>query len=509
MSTHSIRRVSLEVNHTGKMNGLALLEGTSAWANETLLREIEQVFASLPDSGELIQIEHLELELNSSSATNWGNEILQRLKWELSSMLLRISAEKTRLKTEEKLRPEESFFQNLVYFLQHGVLPWSSAIRSSDDWDEAITVWLSSIDAADFKSRFVEALAAPGVRFRFVQSVSLPALQKTVSVFFAVPERTWADWIDDAKRLPWADDQRMPVTGKATGTGPIAVERLVKSLTEILFETIADHAFRYERRLEIQIVARVLARLIREERIALRKFESIELASEAFSEARKIIVRAISGEESRLLSLDLSGGEVETAQQRAPGIQRPEPIPADKSAARITSASPRPATEGIYVSNAGTVLLAPFLMTFFDRVGVAKDRQLFEPGLAMALIHYLATGQEKAAEFQLALPKILCGWEMEQAVELPAILPDHMKDEARQLLSAVIEHWRILKNTSPEGLQESFLQRQGKITLTESDEWLLQVEQKSFDMVLQHLPWSFQLIKLPWMSRLLRTEWVS
>ena len=169
---------------------------------------------------------------------------------------------------------------------------------------------------------------------------------------------------------------------------------------------------------------------------------------------------------------------------------------------------PRPAAGGIYVSNAGSVLLAPFLTTFFDRVGVARDRQLVEPGLAMALIHYLATGQEKPAEFQLALPKILCGWEMEQPVELPDILPDHMKDEAGQLLAAVIEHWSILKNTSPEGLQESFLQRHGKITLTERDEWLLQVEQKSFDMVLQHLPWSFQLIKLPWMNRLLRTEWV-
>jgi len=507
----------VEVNHAGKTNGLALLEETSAWANETLLPQIAQVFASLPDSDELIQIERLELELNASSASNWGNEILARLKWELSAMLLRISAERTPHKIEERLRPQESFFRNLVYFLQHGVLPWSSAIRSRDDWDEAITVWLSSIVAADYKSRFVEVLAEPGVPFRFVRSVSLPALQKTMSVFFAVPERTWTDWVEDAKRLPWTDEQTMQdtpkvtgqVTGKVTGAGPLAVERLVKSLTEILFETIADHAFSYERSLEIQVVARVLAQFIREEQIAARKFESVELASEAFSEVRKIIVRTISGEESRRLPLDLSAGDVETEQESAPEVQRPaERIFEVKSVARITSESPRATVEGIYVSNAGSVLLAPFLMTFFDRVGVAKDRQLVEPGLAMALIHYLATGQEKAAEFQLALPKILCGWEMEQPVELPDMLPDHMKDEAGQLLAAVIEHWSILKNTSPEGLQESFLQRQGKITLTERNEWLLQVEQKSFDMVLQHLPWSFQLIKLPWMNRLLRTEWV-
>ncbi len=134
MSTHSIRRVYLEVNRVGKTNGLALLEETSAWANDTLLAQIEQVFASLPDSEELIQIERLELELNSSSASNWGNEILARLKWELSAMLLRISAERTHLKSEDKLQPQESFFRNLVYFLQQGILPWSSAIRSRDNW---------------------------------------------------------------------------------------------------------------------------------------------------------------------------------------------------------------------------------------------------------------------------------------------------------------------------------------------------------------------------------------
>jgi len=501
----------VEVNRGGKTNGLALLEETSAWANETLLPQIEQVFASLPESAELIQIERLELELNASSASNWGNEILARLKWELSAMLLGIYAERTPHKIDERLRPQESFFRNLVHFLQHGILPWSSAIRSRDDWDEAITVWLSSIVAADYESRFVEVLAEPGVRFRFVRSVSLPVLQKTMAVFFEVPERTWTDWVEDAKRLPWTDEQTMQDTPKVTGggAGPAAVERLVKSLTETLFATIADHGFSYDRSLEIQVVARVLAQLIREEQIAARKFESVELASEAFWEARKMIVRAISGEESRPLPLDLSAGNVETAQKSAPEVQRPaEGIFEDKSVARITSESPRPAAGGIYVSNAGSVLLAPFLTIFFDRVGVARDRQLVEPGLAMALIHYLATGQEKPAEFQLALPKILCGWEMEQPVELPDILPDHMKDEAGQLLAAVIEHWSILKNTSPEGLQESFLQRHGKITLTERDEWLLQVEQKSFDMVLQHLPWSFQLIKLPWMNRLLRTEWV-
>jgi len=83
-----------------------------------------------------------------------------------------------------------------------------------------------------------------------------------------------------------------------------------------------------------------------------------------------------------------------------------------------------------------------------------------------------------------------------------------MKDEARQLLESAVAHWAILKDTSAAGLQEAFLSRAGKISQTRNDDWLLQVEQRPFDMLIQQLPWSFKLIKLSWMTRLLRTEWV-
>ena len=78
------------------------------------------------------------------------------------------------------------------------------------------------------------------------------------------------------------------------------------------------------------------------------------------------------------------------------------------------------------------------------------------------------------------------------------------KDE---VLLSVIEHWNILQNTSVEGLRQSFLQRNGKLSYNGS-EWLLQVEQQPYDMLLQHLPWNISMIKLPWMEQMLKTEWI-
>jgi hypothetical protein len=167
-----------------------------------------------------------------------------------------------------------------------------------------------------------------------------------------------------------------------------------------------------------------------------------------------------------------------------------------------------PAQEGIHIPNAGVTLLAPFLTMLFERVDVSAKTELKDPATALVLLHFLATGEAGPADFQLPLAKVLCGLPLEKAISLPVTLPESIQAEGRQLIESVIGHWAILKNTSVEGLRESFLQRPGKLTLTARKDWLLQVEQKSYDMLLQHLPWSFSLIRLPWMKRALRTEWV-
>ena len=80
------------------------------------------------------------------------------------------------------------------------------------------------------------------------------------------------------------------------------------------------------------------------------------------------------------------------------------------------------------------------------------------------------------------------------------------KKEANNLLQAVIEHWGALGGTSPDGLREGFLTRQGKLE-KEQTGWRLYVEQKTLDILLDRLPWNLSLIKLPWMKELLKVEW--
>ena len=80
------------------------------------------------------------------------------------------------------------------------------------------------------------------------------------------------------------------------------------------------------------------------------------------------------------------------------------------------------------------------------------------------------------------------------------------KTEANALLAAAIEHWAKLGSTSPTGLRESFLSRDGKIARADSG-YVLTVEQRAVDVLLDTLPWTLSIVRLPWMAGPLMVDW--
>jgi len=165
------------------------------------------------------------------------------------------------------------------------------------------------------------------------------------------------------------------------------------------------------------------------------------------------------------------------------------------------------AREGLYIDNAGLVLLHPFLSRLFSSLGISADDTLALPERALCLLHYLATGQTVAPEYALVLPKILCHLPLEWPAESDVGLSVAERDEAHVLLESAIRHWEALRNTSPDGLRGTFLMRPGKVVMREDGDWVLQVEANTADILLDQLPWGISMIKLPWMSTMLWVEW--
>ncbi|MCO4294461.1 contractile injection system tape measure protein [Solitalea sp. MAHUQ-68] len=166
-------------------------------------------------------------------------------------------------------------------------------------------------------------------------------------------------------------------------------------------------------------------------------------------------------------------------------------------------------TNEIYLNNAGLVLLHPFLPVLFEELNLMSGTSWISNASqnnAMLVLEYLTTGNEEFQEFDLTLNKVLCGGDIEAVVFTDIELEDNVKNECDLLLQTVIQHWSALKNTSIEALRSTFLQRQGKLTQTDEG-WLLVVEQKAYDVLIDKLPWGFGTIKLPWMNGILHTEW--
>ncbi|MFN6253034.1 MAG: contractile injection system tape measure protein [Acetobacteraceae bacterium] len=210
-------------------------------------------------------------------------------------------------------------------------------------------------------------------------------------------------------------------------------------------------------------------------------------------------------------------------QPQPAGTRSTSPPTPERSAAPPYSSGQRqgaPATpppepnHNLFVGNAGLVLLNPFLPTLFDRLGVLTQdeagRQRIE-GLetasrAVHLLQYLVDGRLDRGEPELVLNKLLCG--------LPTALPVLRAIEPSRedlaicdgLLRAVIDNWPVLRNTSPEGLQETFLMREGRLRHGDA-KWTLRVQRKTLDVLTDQIPWSFAVVYHSWMTDPIHVTW--
>lgn len=167
--------------------------------------------------------------------------------------------------------------------------------------------------------------------------------------------------------------------------------------------------------------------------------------------------------------------------------------------------------EKIYIDNAGMVLANPYLPELFKRLNLLgldhkdfKDRESAEK--AIHILEYMVNETCQSPEYKLLLNKILCGVQTGIPIKQTAEITKEDKQLVDGLVQAIISNWKAIGNTSVNGLRESFLQREGVLS-KEDNTWQLQVELKSFDMLLDQLSWSYNTIKYPWMKNVLYVKW--
>ena len=163
----------------------------------------------------------------------------------------------------------------------------------------------------------------------------------------------------------------------------------------------------------------------------------------------------------------------------------------------------------VFIDNAGLVLLWPFVKEYFSRMKLLEGNVFISEEALFKGIHalqFLVTGKEHPEEFLLPLNKIMCGQDIELPVPKEVMLSEEDKAIGERLLGVVPQHWSVLKNTSIDGLRQAFLMREGKL-IREDRNWKLIVSPKTFDMIMDKLPWSISVIKTGFMPEPLLVEW--
>lgn len=163
-----------------------------------------------------------------------------------------------------------------------------------------------------------------------------------------------------------------------------------------------------------------------------------------------------------------------------------------------------------YIRNAGLVLLSPWYARLFSMLGLVQDGKTFVDREAQVkavfVLQHLLSEEKEWPEFDLMLNKLLTGYMQGKPLPRNVELNGQERQTLGSMLAGVKQNWEKMEHTTLQGFRDSFLLREG--VLQEREEyWYLRVESRTYDVLLDTLPWGFAPVKYPWMDKPLLVEW--
>lgn len=521
-NSNIIRKQIIELRFTGDEDPFVSQQSTNEWCLQQLLPSIEQRLERFAATEEVIRIYEITVEWKMEG-TAFDESLAEKIAAEIERMVeSKISlADKPDQRNDGivKLNREAAYIECLIFFLEYGYLPWYAKIFSVESLKEV----LRHVSAATPESRQVEHLKEVLQQPQALQRLHT-AGKEFISVILAIV-------VPGEKNVIQRHSEQVIKLSLIIRSDQLR-KKFIQNVQHFFVAEILRHKTSYN---NVVVLQNAVILLLLQNNITIVELEDYIKHESLFSKAEHTYI--FSRENIEWLSQQLlkkncndniDPGTDKTDDNIITQKSKSEPsTPGKKSKTQkkeadnllqgneevikqqkiIQQKQAIQKEEGIYINNAGLVIVALFLPRLFENMGVAENGKLNSVSLAAAILHYIATGSDEYAEFELVLPKILCGLQPEDNIDIVSPLPQTFITEANEMLQAVITHWDILKDTSIDGLRQSFLKREGKLQFIKN-EWLLQVEQKSYDMLLQQLPWNISMLKLSWMPHMLKTEWI-
>lgn len=457
-TNHRIHRAAIELS--GHDAALTDTAGVRDWCADVLLEELDAALSELCPDGQVLVLNTLHLDLTLS---DWSDMFSAELK---TALRQQIREQLKALPTNERQMSVGEYHARIVlHYLRNGVF---SERFSESEWSELKSDFLEvSINNNLFFNELTKSLLNRSVFIRWYALLGELALLAWLDAAVPLPSVRWQAML---QRIL----ERMPVE-LAPDERPI--QALLRKIIPFLISNRDEPK---------RLLATLLKSLFSPERLSATKSHFLTTAEAAEPDAV----------DSFLIAVFQSIGPLSSDHSEQQVGRLPE-----------TGARSALLESGIVTPIAGLVLTAQFLPPFLRSLDlVGPENRLVDVHRLPMLLFFIATGQTKAEEWELALPKILCGLPLSETCDTEIEVSDTEKREIDTLLTTLIEHWQRLGNTSPDGLRGTFLQRTGRLSV-EREVFRLRIPEETVDILLTFVPWSFRLVRFSWMERLLIVEW--
>lgn len=489
-STHIIHKLVLDIEVPHRNAVQNVQDDAVRYFEQVLLKKLEQLLDDM-DLPAHVLIDSIDLDLGTGKMEDVFEQLQESLSKALDPVLnpnlIPGGDEPDNAVSYSLLTDEQQAFNVFVYFLNTGRLPWYAA--AATEWLQQEDIWLSKlsgllINDRAYKLKLIKLFQSPPLALsRLFNQFSITFIKKLASFLLQV------EVYELQKRIDAVIDD---VIGSELSDG---INANVKDVLPVGFNNNTGS----------QIIEKLLLM------IYLRTGHN-ELPAD--SGILKKLLALIIGELNRSASIStaalvqIAEKTIQSTENTPLILRKDKPIVTPDNSQETGSAK-KEEVDGVYVNQAGLVILHPFLEYFLKDFGLLQDNDFVDlPArqLAVHLLHYLGTGSVNAFEYDLYFEKFLCRWPAEEPLEREIEIPQRMLDEGDNMLRTVIKYWKGLKNTSPGGLREAFLMRNGKLIEAEQPARLI-VEQVDLDILLSSLPWGIGVIKLPWMDEPFYVEW--
>lgn len=473
-----IGKQEIQFTFNGKTDALLLNRQVDAWYKDELFPAVQTVLDKYGSGDKTIRLDELIIDVDIESGNHWQHEMTEKIISQLNEQLsVKIDAAQTGATVE--MGKGTKFESVLLFYIENGYLPWFSSVKTKAEFLSEYKKWLTSAEnKISNKALLINALVNSTVLERFLTITP----HSIIFRFFAL-------LIDNKKtEIKSIENDVHQLLSKS----PAAYSMHLRSLffRAVLLEVLKSKSFTTIAVFKAPI-KKMLKQLVLQKKISATFLSVQKVQSKIVADVIKELPAFFN---KRNVKLPVWKSEFESI-GKVENTDVEDTVQKDKN------------LQVIFISNAGLVILSPFLPVLFERLKITDGNIIADKALALHILFYLTTGKQNPAEFELVLPKVICGIGLSEIIVINKKLTADQKKESDELLSAVINHWSVLKNTSVEGLRSSFLQRDGKLSFADGS-WLLQVEQKSYDMLLEQLPWNISMIRHSWMDNLLRTEWM-